>query len=62
MKFKVNRLPADDSHLMSRLYLLFLKNQQNLKISSAANYRWRFKVLIVFITYICLPWCVESFT
>ena len=22
-------------------YLLFLKNQQNLKLSSAANYRWR---------------------
>ena len=24
-------------------YLLFLKKQQNLKLSSAANYRWRFK-------------------
>ena len=24
-------------------YLLFLKKQQNLKVSSAANYRWRFK-------------------
>ena len=23
-------------------YLLFLKKQQNLKLSSAANYRWRF--------------------
>ena len=24
-------------------YLLFLKKRQNLKLSSAANYRWRFK-------------------
>ena len=24
-------------------YLLFLKKQQNFKLSSAANYRWRFK-------------------
>ena len=24
-------------------YLLFLRKQQNLKLSSAANYRWRFK-------------------
>ena len=27
-------------------YLLFLKKQQNLKLSSAANYRWRFKGLM----------------
>ena len=26
-------------------YLLFLKKHQNLKLSSAANYRWRFKGL-----------------
>ena len=26
-------------------YLLFLKKQQNLKLSSAANYSWRFKSL-----------------
>ena len=25
-------------------YLLFLKKRQNLKLPSAANYRWRFKV------------------
>ena len=25
-------------------YLLFLKKKQNLKLSSAANYRWPFKV------------------
>ena len=24
------------------LYLLFMRNSQNLKLSSAANYRWRF--------------------
>ena len=30
MKFHENRLPADDSHEISCLYLLFLKKQQNL--------------------------------
>ena len=25
-------------------YLLFLKKRQNFKLSSAANYRWRFRV------------------
>ena len=25
-------------------YLLFLKKRQNLQLSSAANYRWRFRV------------------
>ena len=38
-----NRLPADDSHEISCLYWLFLKKRQNLKLSSAANYRWCFK-------------------
>ena len=38
-----NRLPADDSHEISFPYLLFLKKWQNLQLSSAANYRWRFK-------------------
>ena len=37
-----NRLPADDSHEISCLFL-FLKKRQNLQLSSAANYRWRFK-------------------
>ena len=27
-------------------YLLFLKKRQNLQLSSAANYRWRFKGLV----------------
>ena len=27
------------------LFVFFLKKQQNLKLSSAANYRWRFKGL-----------------
>ena len=48
MIFHENRLPADDSHEMQTNlikimpYLLFLKKkkQQNLKLSSAANYRW----------------------
>ena len=39
MLFHENRLLADDSSS----YLLFLKNKQHyLKVSSAANYRWRF--------------------
>ena len=45
MIFHENRLPADDSHEMSwnsMPYLLILKKRQNLKLSSAANYRWRF--------------------
>ena len=36
------RLPADDSQSIMP-YWLFLKKQQNLKLSSAANYRWPFK-------------------
>ena len=31
-------------------YLLFLKKWQNLKLSSAANYRWRFKVKISLVS------------
>ena len=42
MIFHENRLPADDSHEISCLILLFLKKRQNLKLSSAANYSWRF--------------------
>ena len=38
-----NCLPAVDSHeICLTMYLLFLKKQQNLKLSSAANYWWRF--------------------
>ena len=43
MIFHENR-PADDSHEISRLICYFEeKKQQNLKLSSAASYRWRFK-------------------
>ena len=42
MIFHENRLPADDSHEISCLICVFLKKQQNLKLSSAANYRWCF--------------------
>ena len=38
-----NRLPADDSHEISCLIGYFRKKRQNLKLLSAANYRWRFK-------------------
>ena len=38
-----NRLPADDSHENIMPYFLFLKKRQNLQLSSAANYRWRFQ-------------------
>ena len=38
-----NRLPADDSHEISYLICYFGKKRQNLILSSAANYRWRFK-------------------
>ena len=40
-----NRLPADNSHEISRLIGYFLKKRQNLKLSSAANYRWRFSTV-----------------
>ena len=43
MLFHENRLP-DDSHEISCLIFLFLKKQQNLKLLSAANYRWRLRV------------------
>ena len=41
MIFHKNRLPANDSHEMSALFVIFEK-QHSLKLSSAANYRWRF--------------------
>ena len=37
-----NRLPADDSHEYHALFDNFEK-AANFKLSSAANYRWRFK-------------------
>ena len=34
-------MPADDSHEISCLkHLLFLKKRHDLKLSSAANYKW----------------------
>ena len=47
MIFHENRLPADDSHDKSCLILLFLKKKHNLKLSPAANYRWRFKAILI---------------
>ena len=41
MIFHEYRLPADDSHEIS-----ILKKRQNLKLSSAANYRWCFMDLM----------------
>ena len=40
MIFHENRLPADDSHEISCLICYFEKAAK-LKLSSAANYRWR---------------------
>ena len=47
MLFHENRLPADVSHEISCLFLLFLKKPQNLKLSSAANYRLGFMGLLM---------------
>ena len=43
MIFRENRLPADDSHEISGLICYILKKRKKLKLSSAVNYRWRFK-------------------
>ena len=43
MIFHENCQPADDSHEISCLICFFLKRRQNLKLSSAANYRLHFK-------------------
>ena len=50
MMLHENRLPGDDSHeiLLHALFVI-LKKRQNLKLSSAANYRWRFKDSTVWI-------------
>ena len=42
MIFHENHLPADDSHEISSL-ICFFEKAANLKLSSAANYRWRLK-------------------
>ena len=47
MVFHENCLLADNSHKISFLICKFEK-QQTLKLSSAANYRWRFMDLILF--------------
>ena len=39
------------------LFLLFLKKRQNLKLSSAANYRWRFKGKLIACSVICTHCC-----
>ena len=59
MIFHENRLPADDSHEIPRLILLFLKKQQNLKLSSAANYRWRFKGYVGVQHMIQVGMCIQ---
>ena len=41
MIFHGNRLSADDSHEISCLMPVIFEKGQNLKLSSAANYRWR---------------------
>ena len=42
MIFHENRLPADDSHETHALFVIFEK-AKNLQLSSAGNYRRRFK-------------------
>ena len=45
MIFHLNCLPADNSHEIhvACLIFLFLKKATKFELSSAANYRWRFK-------------------
>ena len=50
MIFHENRLPVDDSHEYHALFVIFEKENQNFKLSSAANYRWHFKVKSVTLT------------
>ena len=45
MVFHKNYLPADDSHEISCLFVIFekrKKKKQHMKLASTANYRWRF--------------------
>ena len=41
-------------------YLLFLKKQQNLKLSSAANYRWRLKGQLYVVAAFCVFFGVQK--
>ena len=41
MIFHENRLPADNSHEISCFFVI-LEKGKHLKVSSAANYMWRF--------------------
>ena len=64
MKFHENRLLADDSHETLCLICYFWKKQQNLKLLSAANYRWRFMNLHHWIYWksegnVSGHWCVS---
>ena len=47
MIFLENLLPADDSHEISCLIFDIFKKQQNLKLSSAANYRLCFMGYVI---------------
>ena len=40
---KMSEVNFSQAETLTIPYLLFLKKQQNLKVSSAANCRWRFK-------------------
>ena len=42
MIFHERDVPEKDSHEYHALLVLFFEKQQNLKLSSAANYRWHF--------------------
>ena len=62
-----NRLPADDSQtILMKYHALFVilekkkkkKKQQNLKLSSAANYRWRYSSQWKFPQSFCVFVCV----
>ena len=46
-----NRLPADDYHEIACHIGYFTKKRQNLKLSSAVNYRWHFKGQYTIIKY-----------
>ena len=44
MIFRENCLPVGDFHIYDHaLFVIFEKKQHNLKLSSAANYRWCLK-------------------
>ena len=45
--------------ILMKYHALFLKKQQNLKLSSAVNYRWRFKGLIW--SWTTTSWTVQTY-